>query len=136
LLIGNLKRRRRKPSLPNDTNIAAVDWHAAHWLGAAVVVLMLSIADAVLTLQLIGHGATEANPFMAPLIIGSTKSFAYWKLGLTCAGVVVLAALARVRIFGLIPAGAILYLAALGYGALVIYEWRALQLLSQQAAPY
>jgi Domain of unknown function (DUF5658) len=97
---------------------------------------MLSVADAVLTLQLISHGATEANPFMASLITGSTKSFAYWKLGLTCVGVVVLAALARVRLFGFIPAGSILYLAALGYSALVIYEWRALTHLSQQAAPY
>jgi Domain of unknown function (DUF5658) len=135
LLIGSWKRRRRIPSEPGDTNIAAVDWHASHWLAAAIAVMLLSVADALFTLQLIRHGATEANPFMAPLVLGNGKSFAYWKLGLTGIGVIILVAFARVRLFGLIPAGVILYMAAMGYVALIVYEWRALAHLSGEVVP-
>lgn len=92
----------------------------------AVLVLMLSITDAFLTLTLMRHGAQEINPFMAPLVEGGGKSFAWWKLGLTAFGVMVLTAFAHVRLFGRIPAGCLLYLVLLGYIVLVAYEWHLL----------
>jgi hypothetical protein len=95
-------------------------------LGAAVVILLLSISDAFLTLTLMRHGAEEANPFMAPLIDGGGPAFAYWKVGLTAFGVVVLTAMARIRLFRLIPVGWVLYLVAAGYIVLVAYELRLL----------
>jgi Domain of unknown function (DUF5658) len=116
-------RRRRGGRRPDDMHLAGRDWHAAHWLGAAVLVLLLSITDALMTLTLMRHGAEEANPLMAPLIAGGGPAFAYWKLGLTIAGIVVLVVMARVRLFGLIPTGWFLYLAAAGYMVLVAYEW-------------
>src|SRR5690606_17280324 len=102
------------------------DWHDAHWLGAALVVLLLSIADAFMTLTLLRHGAQEANPLMAPLLLGGGPAFAYWKVGLTAFGVVVLTALARLRLFGVVPVGGILYVVAAGYVALLVYELRLL----------
>jgi hypothetical protein len=119
-------RRRHSGRRVDDMHAAGRDWHAAHWLGAAVVVLLLSIADAFMTLTLMRHGAEEANPLMAPLISGGGPAFAYWKVGLTAFGVLVLTAFARFRLFGLVPVGWILYLAMTGYIVLVAYE---LQLL-------
>ena len=86
------------------------------------MILLLSCADAVLTLVLMQHGATEVNPLMAPLVTGSGHAFAFWKLLLTASGVIVLTILVRIRAFGTFPAGIILYLAAAGYAVLVGYE--------------
>jgi len=125
-MAGHWMRRRRAERRTDEAHPAGRDWHASHWLGASVAVLLLSIADAFMTLTLMRHGAQEANPLMAPLISGGGPGFAYWKLGLTVFGVVVLSILARVRLFGLIPAGWFLYLVLAGYICLVAYEWRLL----------
>lgn len=110
-----------------------VDWHDARWLAVTICILLLSAADAVLTLALIELGATEANPLMEPLVIGSTRSFAWWKLGLTAVGVVVLALLARLKVFGHLPVSAILYLVLALYCVLIAYEFWLLEML--RAAP-
>jgi len=85
------------------------------------MVLLLSFADALLTLTLISHGASEVNPLMDPLVRGSGHSFAYWKIGLTAVGVVVLTLMARLRIWGR-AVGSVLYVALAGYVVLVVYE--------------
>ena len=92
----------------------------------AVVILLLCVADAVLTLTLISHGALEENPVMAVFVRGSTGVFAAVKLGLTATGVLLLLALARVRAFGRLPVGTLLYVVLTGYAALVVYELRML----------
>lgn len=92
----------------------------------AVTIVLLSFADAVLTLTLMSHGALEANPVMAPLVRGSPGSFAAVKLGLTAIGVILLMALARVRAFGRLPVGALLYVVLTAYAVLVAYELRML----------
>jgi hypothetical protein len=120
---GNSMRRRRGGRRNGDAHPAGIDWHDAHWLGAAVLVILLCIVDALLTLTLMKHGAREVNPFMEPLVAGGSHGFAYWKLGLTIAGVVVLVVLARSRLFGLVPAGVLLYLILAMYIVLVGYEW-------------
>lgn len=97
------------------------DWFQSHWLAVAITVLLLSFADAMLTLTLISHGASEINPLMDPLVRGSGHSFAYWKIGLTAMGVVILTLLARMRLWGR-AVGNILYVALAGYVVLVIYE--------------
>jgi hypothetical protein len=126
LWTGNVRKRRRGGRRDGDAHPAGIDWHDAHWLGAAVLVVLLSIADALLTLTLMKHGAQEVNPLMAPLVMGDGRSFAFWKLGLTIAGVVTLVVLARTRLFGLVPAGVILYLVLVAYVVLVTYEWHLL----------
>lgn len=102
------------------------DWHSPRWLAVALLILALSILDAFMTLTLMRHGAQEANPLMAPLIHGGGPAFAYWKVGLTAVGVLVLTALSHVRLFGLVPTGCVLYLVLLGYVGLIAYEWHLL----------
>lgn len=98
------------------------DWFHPQWLATAIIILILSTVDAVLTLALISRGAIEINPLMEPLVRGSGRSFALWKLGLTSIGVVVLTMLARLRVFGRLAVGSFLYLVLGGYLLLVGYE--------------
>ena len=106
------------------------DWFQPQWLATAIVILVLSIADALLTLTLLERGASEINPLMEPLVRGSGHGFAGWKLGLTGLGVIVLTMLARFRILGGIAVGNILYAILCGYLGLVGYELWLLQRLA------
>ena len=56
-------------------------------------------------------------------------AFALTKIGLTCIGVLLLTQLSRVRTFGRIPVGAILYSVLVIYGTLIFYEFRLLDYL-------
>lgn len=136
LLAGHWMRRRRGGRRVDDMHAAGLDWHDAHWLGAALVVLLLSILDAFMTITLLKHGAIEANPFMARLLASEGPAFAYWKVGLTVFGVLILTMFARVRLFGVIPVGWILYLAGAGYVALIAYEYDMLQRYTDQHISY
>ncbi len=104
-----------------------MDWHHPQWLGVAILILLLSCADAFLTLNLIDRGAYEVNPFMAPLVAGSPLIFTLVKIGLTGGGVVVLTLLARMKAFRRVPIGLLLYSLLAAYAVLVIYEVRLLE---------
>src|SRR5687768_4024277 len=90
---GNFARRRVAPRRSAERSAVVTDWFHPQWLAVGVSVLLLSLADAILTLTLISHGASEVNPLMDPLVRGSGHSFAYWKIGLTAVGVVILTVL-------------------------------------------
>lgn len=122
LLLGHSLRRRQEPRRASERYVAAVDWHRPQWLAVAILILLLSIFDAFATLTLLDRGANEVNPFMAPLVEGSGHSFAYWKLGLTISGVIVLTVLARIRILGRFRVGMLLYAVLALYVVLVAYE--------------
>ena len=105
----------------------AVDWHHPQWLAVAVLIVMFCCADALLTLVLVEGVAREVNPLMAPLVGGSAIAFALVKIGLTAAGVLLLTQLARLRAFGRVPVGALLYAALACYAVLIAYELRLLE---------
>src|SRR5262245_25240340 len=114
---GNFERRRVAPRRSLERHAVVTDWFHPQWLAVAILILLLCSADALLTLTLISHGASEMNPFMAPLVAGSGHGFAGWKLGVTAVGVVFLTLLARLQVFGR-TVGTILY-AILGMYALL-----------------
>jgi len=118
---GNFARRRIAPRRRSERFIVVTDWFHPQWLAVAVGILLLSCADAVLTLTLIMHGATEVNPVMAPLVKGSGHAFALWKMGVTSLGVVLLTVLAHVRVLGR-RVGVILYIVLAAYVILIAYE--------------
>ncbi len=91
-----------------------------------MLIVLGSCGDALLTLMLVERGAYEANPFMAPLVGGSASAFAAVKIGLTAAGVVLLTQLTRIKAFGRVPVGVVLYIVLAFYGALILYEFRLL----------
>ena len=119
---GSFARRRLGPRRGTDRHPVMTDWFQPQWLATAILILLLSCVDALLTIELIGRGATEINPVMEPLVHGSARAFALWKLGLTAMGVVVLTAVARYRLPGGIAVGNLLYAVLCGYVALVGYE--------------
>ena len=113
----------------DEDTVSSIDWHHPRWLAIAILILVFSCTDALLTLMLIEQGAYEANPLMARLVVGSALAFAAVKIGLTAAGVVLLTQLARLRTVGNIPVGVLLYLVLAGYAALIAYEFGLLRAL-------
>ena len=122
LVTGGWHGRRRNARRAELLRPGDIDWHAPHWFAAALLVLLLSMADTLLTLVLVQHGAIEVNPLMEPFVRGNTPGFAFLKLALTATAVTILVALTRVRTFGRLLAGPILVAAALLYTVLLGYE--------------
>ena len=122
LVHGSFHPRRRGPRRAGERALVAVDWHHPQWLATAMLIVMLCAADAFLTLVLLGRGAYEINPVMRALLGGSGLAFAVVKIGLTAAGVVLLTLLARIRAFGRVSVGALLYGLLAAYALLVTYE--------------
>jgi Domain of unknown function (DUF5658) len=122
LLVGNFRQRRRLPRRDDERHLAALDWHHPQWLAVGLLIVLLSVADALLTITLLSLGANEANPFMEPLVQQPGMGFAVWKMALTSGGVITLILLARMRAFGRIPVAVILYGVLLAYVVLVGYE--------------
>lgn len=118
---GSLTPRRRENRRGDDLD-GLIDWHEPHLLFLAIVILLLSMTDAFLTLKLIADGADEANPIMAYLLERAPRLFALIKMALTGAGIVVLVALARARVFRIIRISNIIHWCLLGYVVLIAYE--------------
>jgi len=129
LLYGSFRPRRLGPRRANEQQLGAVDWHHPWWLAVAVLIIALSCVDAALTLALIGHGAYEVNPLLAPLVYGSPVAFVLVKVALTGVGLVCLTLLARMKVFGRLPAQVLLYAVLLGYVVLIAYELKMLAVL-------
>jgi hypothetical protein len=127
LLQGSFKPRRRVPRRYDEHTLTAVDWHHPQWLAIATLIIVCCCADAFLTLLLVAHGAHEVNPIMAPLVGGSSLTFALTKISVTAVGVVLLTQLARIRAFGRLPVGVLLYGVLALYSALILYELKLLE---------
>ena len=126
LVYGSFHPRRLGPRRDGEHRLGAVDWHHPWWLAVATSILILCAADAILTVILIGRGAYEVNPILAPLIGRSGALFAMVKIGVTGVGVVLLTLLCRFKAFGRMPVALVLYGVLAGYGVLIGYELRLL----------
>ncbi len=122
LLWGTVRARRRRARRACDRTGYYVDWYESHLLFVAVAVLLLSCADAALTLTLLQTGAEEANFLMAWLIDTDLTLFAGVKLGLTGMGLVVLVMHARFRVFRSVKVSHVLHLLVPVYLLLTVYE--------------
>src|SRR5450631_4866544 len=76
-------RRRRPPRRLDDSRFHSLDWHSAHLLAVSIGILLLSVADAFMTVRLLAGGAVEVNPFMAAVVYKSAALFAAVKMGMT-----------------------------------------------------
>lgn len=119
---GGLTPRRRGGRRHGEGHML-VDWHEPHLLLLSLMILFLSITDAFLTLTLMTHGATEANPLLAFILVEAPELFAGVKLFLTGMSILVLVALARARVFRVIRVSAIMHTCLLLYLCLIYYEW-------------
>lgn len=115
---------RRRGGRRHGEAHGVIDWHEPHLLFLTIMILLLSVADAFMTLTLLTRpGIEEANPVLAWVLNHRPSMFAVVKMTLTGAGVVVLVALARARLFSLIKVSAILHSCLAMYVALIGYEW-------------
>jgi hypothetical protein len=114
---------RRRSGRRADEQLVLTDWHEPYLLVLALTILLLNVADAFLTLTLLTVGAREANPVIAFVLDTYPKLFALTKMGLTGAGVLVLVAVARARVFNMVRVGSLLHAVLAGYAALIAYEW-------------
>ena len=121
-LKGGITPRRRGGRRADEQHLP-IDWHEPYLLFLSVMVLLLSVADAFLTLTLIMSGAQEANPLLAFILRDHPDLFAAIKMSLTGAGVLVLVAVARSRLFRIMRVGVVLQGIFVAYVALIAYEW-------------
>ncbi|HKE44656.1 MAG TPA: DUF5658 family protein [Steroidobacteraceae bacterium] len=130
MIYGGFRPRRRATRRALDHHLPIVDWHESHLLAIAICILLLSFADAFLTLNLLMRGAEEANPFMAALFYHNVAVFTAVKMALTGGGVLLLVALSRMRLFGRIKVVQALYATLVIYVVLVFYELRMFSALT------
>jgi hypothetical protein len=124
-LQGGLTPRRRGGRRTDEQHLP-IDWHEPYLLFLSVMILLFSLADAFLTLTLLTAGAQEANPFMAYILEQHPELFALVKMGFTGAGVLVLVAVARAKLFRVMRVGTVLQGLFVAYVALIAYEWQLL----------
>lgn len=123
LFYGGFRPRRRLVRRCSDASVWQIpDWHEPNLLYLVLGILLLSIADGVLTLNLMTLGAEELNLLMAKLIETDPHLFAATKMCLTGVGLVFLVIYSRHCLFRLIRVQHILYSFLAGYSMLVVYE--------------
>jgi hypothetical protein len=120
-LQSGLTPRRRGGRRAHEHHLP-IDWHEPYLLFLALTILLLNVLDAFLTITLLTVGAREANPVIAFVLDQYPKLFALTKMGLTGAGVLVLVAIARARLFNVMRVGTLLYAVLAGYVTLIAYE--------------
>lgn len=84
--------------------------------------MLLSCADAFLTLLLLERGMIEANPLMSAVMTQGVTLFTSTKLAITAFGIFVLVFLANARFFNRFRTGLFLTIFFTFYACLVCYE--------------
>jgi hypothetical protein len=124
LCYGSFRPRRRRPSRRDtDGPFHSLDWHDSHLLVVSIGILLLSVADAFMTITLLAGGAIEVNPVMAAVVYRSATVFAAVKLAMTGVGVMLLVTLARYRFLRIIRVDVAMYGLLLVYLVLLAYEY-------------
>ena len=122
VVFGFARSRRHAHRREADDEVIFLDWHHPWLFFLATGTMLLSCADAFLTLQLINLGMIEANPFMSAVMAQSTMLFTSTKLAMTAFGILVLVFLAKSRFLNRIRTGAFLTVFFSFYACLVCYE--------------
>lgn len=84
-------RRRNLRRADDRRKLALLDHYSPKIFAIIVAILFLSLADAVLTLVLISHGAVELNPVMAYFLSKGDATFLIVKYLLTAMAVTIVA---------------------------------------------
>ncbi len=105
-----------------DSEVIFLDWHHPWLFFLATGTMLLSCADAFLTLQLLNLGMIEANPVMEAAMSQSTLLFTTTKLAMTGIGILVLVFLANAHFMNRFRTGLILTTFFSLYACLVCYQ--------------
>ena len=119
---GFTRSRRHTHRRAADDEVIFLDWHHPWLFFLATGTMLLSCADAFLTLQLMQRGMIEANPIMNAIMQQGTGLFAGTKLAMTAFGIFVLVFLAKARFMNRFRTGLFLTIFFSFYACLVCYE--------------
>ena len=122
VLYGFTRSRRHTHRRAVDGEVIFLDWHHPWLFFLAVGTMLLSVADAFLTLRLIDLGMIEANPIMDAVMQQSTLLFTSTKLAMTGFGILVLVFLAKSHFMNRFRTGLFLTMFFSFYACLVCYE--------------
>lgn len=114
--------RRHTHRRSADDEVIFLDWHHPWLFFLATGTMLLSCADAFLTLLLIEGGMIEANPVMNAVMTQGTTVFTSTKLAMTAFGIFVLVYLAKARFLNRFRTGLFLTIFFTFYACLVCYE--------------
>lgn len=122
--VHGLRGRRRQHRRQEDQLQAqrALDWHDPQLLTLSLAIMVLCVADAHNTLQLLQLGAKEMNAFMDYLIQRDIELFVAVKLGMTAVCLVVLVGYQHIALFQLVKIRHLLYVICAFYAGLISYE--------------
>jgi len=125
--IGGHARRARPRRADERGDLYFVDRYDAITLALIVGLLALTIADGVLTIELLDANSGEFNPLMAHLLERGHNAFLLGKFILTAAGLPFLVAYKNYPMFGTrFRAGFVLPVFVGLYLVLVFYQWKLL----------
>ena len=122
VLYGFTLSRRHSHRRLIDNEVIFLDWHHPWLFFLSVGTMLLSCADAFLTLQLLNRGMVEANPVMQFALDQSTGFFITSKLLLTALGIFVLVFVAKAHFLNRFRTGLFLTGFFSAYACLVCYE--------------
>ncbi len=120
---GFTRSRRHNPRRGEDEEVRFLDWHHPWLFFLAIGTMLLSCADAFMTLQLLERGMIEANPIMAAMIGHGTTAFAVSKMAMTGTSILVLVFLAKARFMNRMRIGIFLTITFSLYACLICYEF-------------
>jgi hypothetical protein len=119
---GFLLSRRHAHRRAEDDEVIFLDWHHPWLFFLATGTMLLSCADAFLTLRLLDLGMIEANPVMNAIMAQGTAVFTSTKLAMTAVGIFVLVFLAKAQFLNRVRTGLFLTMFFSFYACLVCYE--------------
>ena len=122
VVFGFMRSRRHHTRRAADNQAVFVDWHHPWLFFLSVGIMLLSCADAFLTLELLRHGMVEANPVMAAIMSHGTSAFAVSKMLLTGVSILILVFLAKARFLNRFRTGLLLTIFFSWYCCLVCYQ--------------
>ena len=122
VLFGFVLSRRHLHRRVADNQVVFLDWHHPWLFFLSVGTMLLSVADAFLTLLLLERGMIEANPVMRIAMGQSTMLFVSTKLAMTAFGILVLVYLAKQQFLNRFRTGLFLTAFFSAYACLVCYE--------------
>jgi hypothetical protein len=122
VFFGFLRSRRHAPRRGDEDDVIFIDWHHPWLFFLAVGIMLLSTADAFLTLTLLQNGMIEANPFMASMLGQGGAAFAVSKVVMTGTGILILVFLAKFRFMNRFRTGLFLTFFFSFYCCLICYE--------------
>ena len=122
VFFGFMRSRRHASRRDDDSGVIFMDWHHPWLFFLAVGIMLLSCADAFLTLTLMQYGMIEANPVMATMLGQGAAAFAVSKVVMTGTSILILVFLAKARFMNRFRTGLFLTFFFSVYCCLVCYE--------------